>query len=393
MKTGLRMGSWLLALLFHLGIQISSRADALDQWFVRTSGTTALLTSATYGQGTFVAAGDAGVILTSTNGSDWLPRYSTGLARRIWSAGYGNGVFVLGGDAFSSFTNILVSTNTIDWPRLPPQNVLSPTNLYDVYFLGSTYAGNFHFLVGNHATILTATNIDFGCAGQWTNCNWALRNYAGVGVLGGVAYGNGRYVVVGDAVSMVSTDAVTWASNVANAHFYDVAFGNGVFVGVGLGGTILVSSNGVNWTNHKFGSSTLNRITYANGTFVAVGGNGIILTSTNGISWKQRAVPSSGILTGVTYGNETFLVTGSGGAILQSASVSIPELFARSSPSGISITMSGEIGRGYRIQTRTNLDEGDWEDFLSFTNTGPVMEFLDTSVTNLPSRFYRAVSP
>lgn len=55
--------------------------------------------------------------------------------------------------------------------------------------------------------------------------------------------------------------------------------------------------------------------------------------------------------------------------------------------------MSGEIGRGYRIQTRTNLAEGDWEDFLSFTNTGPVMEFLDTSVTNLPSRFYRAVSP
>src|ERR1051325_3364473 len=45
-------------------------ADPLDTWTQRQSGTQAALWGVTYGGGQFVAVGDSGVILTSSNGSD-----------------------------------------------------------------------------------------------------------------------------------------------------------------------------------------------------------------------------------------------------------------------------------------------------------------------------------
>jgi hypothetical protein len=246
-------------------------------------------------------------------------------------------------------------------------------------------------------TILTATNIDFSCAGKVTNCNWTLRNYGGSQELRGATYGKGVYVVVGDSISMTSVDAITWASNSINGYMYDVAFGNGTFVAVGLG-RILTSSDGLVWTNRNFGGAYwLTRVAFGNGTFVAVGegGGGTILTSTDGILWKKRITLATPLLTGVTYGNGTFVVTANDGKIYQSAPVSIPNLTAgRDAPSGgIALTLAGEIGRDYLIQFSTNMANPDWQDFLTFTNTAPTMEFLDRSVTNLSQRFYRAVSP
>jgi hypothetical protein len=55
--------------------------------------------------------------------------------------------------------------------------------------------------------------------------------------------------------------------------------------------------------------------------------------------------------------------------------------------------LAGEIGRGYRIQVATNMASTDWEDFPAFTNTFPMTEFFDISVTNFSQRFYRAASP
>jgi hypothetical protein len=49
---------------------------------------------------------------------------------------------------------------------------------------------------------------------------------------------------------------------------------------VGLGGVILTSPDGVNWTRQTPPTgNSLNGVTYGNGTFVAVGDCGTILTS------------------------------------------------------------------------------------------------------------------
>jgi hypothetical protein len=58
-----------------------------------------------------------------------------------------------------------------------------------------------------------------------------------------------------------------------------VTYGNGLFVAVGTGGTILTSPDGVNWTVQASGGNHLHSVTYGNGTFVAVGEGGTILTS------------------------------------------------------------------------------------------------------------------
>jgi hypothetical protein len=83
-----------------------------------------------------------------------------------------------------------------------------------------------------------------------------------------------------------------------------VAYGNGTFVAVGNGGTILTSPDGVSWTQRTSGTSnSLSGVTYRNGTFVAVGLGGTILTSPDGVTWTQRTSGTRNWLSGVTYGN------------------------------------------------------------------------------------------
>src|SRR6266511_839974 len=80
--------------------------------------------------------------------------------------------------------------------------------------------------------------------------------------LSAVAYGNGMFVAVGDAGTVVtSPDGVTWTpqNSVSNAWLLgiDVSYGNGTFVAVGnscstedpvCDGVIVMSIDGTNWT-------------------------------------------------------------------------------------------------------------------------------------------------
>jgi hypothetical protein len=75
----------------------------------------------------------------------------------------------------------------------------------------------------------------------------------------------------------------------------------------------------VNWTRRTSGTYySLNAVTYGNGLFVAVGNGGTILTSPDGVNWTRRTSGTSDWLSGVTYGNGTFVAVGSGGIILTS---------------------------------------------------------------------------
>ena len=59
----------------------------------------------------------------------------------------------------------------------------------------------------------------------------------------------------------------------ASCSAVDVAFGNGVFVGVGLHGLRMATRDGLKWTHRQTGEEGehLNSVVYANGKFVAVG--------------------------------------------------------------------------------------------------------------------------
>lgn len=126
------------------------------------------------------------------------------------------------------------------------------------------------------------------------------------------AFGNGRYVAVGqyasDDLGVVETsdDGVVWTMRSPQDYsildLYDVAFGNGTFVAVGwdYGGwqNLYHSTNGIQWTSHNNNAHNGNffAVTYGAGKFVAVGdGNGStgrtnrnIYTSPDGITWTAR---------------------------------------------------------------------------------------------------------
>ena len=88
----------LLSAALLLVVALPAFADPLDNWHWRNplpQGNT--LKGIAYGNGTFVAVGESGTILTSTDGTTWTSRTS-GTTYGLNSVTYGSGTFVTVGD-------------------------------------------------------------------------------------------------------------------------------------------------------------------------------------------------------------------------------------------------------------------------------------------------------
>ena len=140
---------------------------------------------------------------------------------------------------------------------------------------------------------------------------WTWRNpVPSSSYLYGVAYGNGRFVAVGDTGTIMTSadDGVTWVWRESGTTNFlrGVTYGGGQFAAFGWGYTainargevsladtftvILTSADGMNWVQRWSGNQTeLHGIAYGNGQFVAVGiGKFTIVTSADGMNWIQR---------------------------------------------------------------------------------------------------------
>jgi hypothetical protein len=113
-----------------------------------------------------------------------------------------------------------------------------------------------------------------------------------------IAYGDGKFVAVGEDKKMAySQDGITWTAvnnKAINFNFEDITYGNGKFVAVGYygEGKIAYSSDGVNWIEVKdssFKKDNIGSIAYGNGMFVAAAkyDNGKLAYSPDGINWTQ----------------------------------------------------------------------------------------------------------
>src|SRR5687768_6729090 len=81
-----------------------------------------------------------------------------------------------------------------------------------------------------------------------------------------------------------------------------IAFGNGIFVAVGANGTIVSSSNGMDWTKVNAGvTGASGRVRFVNDRFF-VCGFGPVIMSTDGNSWTQPGIDFSDI----TFANGTY---------------------------------------------------------------------------------------
>lgn len=156
--------------------------------------------------------------------------------------------------------------------------------------------------------------------------NWHLRNPLPTpNSLSAAASGSGITVAVGQNGTIVaSTDGVNWSLETSGTtrNLRGVAFGGGRFVAVGYEQTILTSTDGITWTPVTAGIAgylDFDGIAYGNGLFVmACGGNGTIATSPDGETWTQQAYATTNGPSGFAFGNGLIVTVGYGGVVLTS---------------------------------------------------------------------------
>ena len=131
-----------------------------------------------------------------------------------------------------------------------------------------------------------------------------------------VAFGKGKFIMIGGDVALSSTDGVNWESLsiTSDASLLYIFFENGRFFAIcGLWGITksLYSDDGVNWkefTFPYFSGGMIHDITYGKGRFIAVGektkeaGANVALSSTDGVNWETVSLPSTYMWNAVKYG-------------------------------------------------------------------------------------------
>jgi len=233
---------------------------------------------------------------------------SSGFITTSSSSSSSSGVFVAVGNNGA----IIRSTdNGTTW-----DNATSPTNSNFSWGDAVTFGNNTFVAVGASGTIVRSTDngSSFDNVTKVDNTD-----------LNGVAFGNNTFVAVGASGKIVkSTDNGSTFSAVTppiTTGINGVTFGNNTFVAVGVSGNIVRSTdNGTSWDNASSGITTqIEDVTFGNNTFVAVARSGNIVRSTdNGTSWDNATDPVSGTIWGVGFGNNTFVAVVHGGTILRS---------------------------------------------------------------------------
>ena len=448
-----------------------------------------ILTSMTYGTNGFVGVGytgnsleyHPGVIMTSAMGTNWIEMPSTTSLNGLSGVAYGNGLYVAVGD----YGEIVVSTNAVDWTELnaPHRNAIiamaaNTNNLCIALSLNAWYNWgfpNFRVLVstngsnwksartrfelpvitdltcdGNRfvgvsgATIYTTIDgYDWQTVSGFTNAlngvrylngqffavgdngaiyksadgtNWSNQTITTTGAFDGVAYGNGFYLTAG-TIAATSPDGSNWTLCSSNppTRVSRMTFGLGIFVASGycqpIGylmqtGPILNTTDGVNWQPQEFGFG-IGNVVYVGGTFVAsLNGQSLSINSTDGINWGYNGFSTSfnylsqyysrqasGCASAVCAYYGTFLVGGGEGMMIQSQSILEPAVFtsAQANAGSFNLAYNQQIDLPYRIQASSNLIS--WETVFSGMGSGQPTNLNFPASVNYPSRFFRIVSP
>jgi hypothetical protein len=273
-----------------------------------------------------VAVGGFGDIMTSTNGVDWTPQGPGFYAHPLNGVAYGAGRFIAVGH------NLLLSsadgTNWVNQTRgMPPS---STSDL--IYARGRFLAVGAASLVWTFNVPGIATSLD---GIEWNEAYFPNSDHvatlagdhdtnSATGVLQGpllcAAYGNDRYVVLGDITvgdygqrsteSWLSTNALEWTRHprVFDASPAAVAFGRGRFVAVGSRSiqqtndpntwisspAVFSSTDGVQWAESNFPKANRpDAVAFGNGRFVAVGLSDKSVISSNGTGWLLASLVST----------------------------------------------------------------------------------------------------
>jgi hypothetical protein len=267
-----------------------------------------------YGGGIFVAVGGTSTASYSSDGINWtaLPSSSltTGLKMGNFSTNdiaYGNGVYVVVGHSGRAS----YSSDGINWTALTPgvstgikfgtDDAYCVSFVVDRFFVGGLEGKASYSFDGINWTPISIPMSPFGGAAS------SITEFAGNGSIW-LAVGPG--VSTFTARAAYSFDAINWTAfdlapgEIGFADFSDdnpffygaadsIAYGNGKFVIVGTAGQASVSSDGLSWTRLppgtvtgiKFNNRAAYSVVHDGVKFLVSGGNGYISFSFDGINW------------------------------------------------------------------------------------------------------------
>jgi len=381
----------------------TSNADPLDTWHWRDAPPSLKdLYGVIYNGGKFVAVGDAGTIVVSAEGTKWTLSDS-GSSARLRGVAYGGGMFL----AVGAGGTLLSSPDAVNWTARDS----GTTNDLDAV----TYGQNLFVAVGANGTITTSRDGVVFVAKEG-----AVRdrlNLTSVVYLSGIVYGQGIFLgsLNGSWIFGSDNGGVDWwvgettllehRSDILLKH---VAYGNGRFVIVGEGffnpdpialPVILTSTNTIDWdqvADFDLLAGSLHAIAFGRGTFVSAGEvcfgclEAVLLSSTDGTNWTFRHARASRNLYGIAFGGGTFVAVGESGAILQSDKIG-PRLELLSATQPFAFNVIADPGENGRVEASTDLVT--WTTLTNFASATGTNQFTDLAAPNFERRFYRAVTP
>ena len=258
-SNGLAMADGRKAGTHALELQVSPGAGG-SSWSARTNTTKANLRGvAANSQGRFVAVGDGGVAVTSTDSIQWAALV-LGTNKNMRSIECNEGTYIAVGDAGT----ILRSVDGQVWSERSAPN--AAINLYDV-----------------------------ACSGD---------RWIAVG-----ANGSAGAIIVSD------DDGMTWANVVENPGQRGnlcVEHGDCWMVG-GENGQVLTSDTGLSFTTRASGvTSPINDVAFDNGTWLAVTGSSVRRSTDRGVNWAvaANALTQIGSLNAIKVSEGRWIVAG-----------------------------------------------------------------------------------
>ncbi|MDM7324089.1 MAG: hypothetical protein P3W93_003670 [Thermus sp.] len=301
MRANTLLGTAYALLLGGVLLAGCSPDQATSRWQERPSPTTQELLGVAYGPQGFVAVGGGSgstVILASSDGLSWS-RVSFDAQAQLTHVVSGEGFYVAVG-----FDNtVLISQDGRTWEK-----VFQAT----LGYFNRVAFGNGRFVATQGFGRLLVSEGPEPRTWRWV----VLPTGAGM-ELTGVAYGGGRWVVVGQLGQIwVSQDGLVWerVDSGVEDNLEAVVYGNGVFLALPYNGTyILRSQDGRTWSKHPSPGALLSRtLAFGEGEFLVLS-RGRAHFSGDGLTWREESFPRAIGVNGLAYGQNRWVAVGSGG--------------------------------------------------------------------------------